>query len=765
MECIGAYCRLRWRMPLAAVCALVALSGCWRDPAVKKQSHVERGDGYFAQQRYTDAALEYKKALELTPQSAEIYYKLGISYSRLGHWLEAAQAWANAVRLSPENVDAHLRLAQALLAIGYLPEARHQASEVLTTSSHNADAHVLLGQIQMQLRDYSGAMLEFRIATQLSPKSAVAYGNLALAQLLDNKRSDAEATFLTAVRLGSDDAANYINLANYYRLDGRQGEAEATLQEGVKKASDGMSLKMALADLLFAEGRAGEAAAVLHEIEMDKSHPKRELEVADFYAQRGRYEDALKRYLDLVPERTEDPIVLRKLIDCYLNLGRWSEAERWIEAGSKRQPQSPDWLLYRSQAELGEKRFSAAIVDLQNAIQRNPSRVDFYDQLGKTYFANGDFVAAKSALGDALRLQPNDVPALLAMANISLQENNANLALQYAQQILAAHLWDVEAHLVAGNALLLKGSLKHALEEFQLALKAGTRDAEAQERIGRVLAAQGTKAEAEKAYEAALRSSPASQPALAGLSELLLYQGRGQEARARIEGQIQADPRSLSLLLLKGRFCQKQADYACAETSFQRALELAPEFAEAHLALADFYAASHRPQQAVQEYILAERAHPTSERLLIYMHLAALYESQGEFEKAQAVYHQALAHDPNFAPAQNNLAWSYLQHGGPLDQAFELAQSANTEQPNNPAISDTLAWAFYKKKMYSAAAALSEFSVVQNPQNAHFQFHLGLACLASGKKHAGRNALQVALRLGLSGEDSETARSALQETP
>jgi tetratricopeptide (TPR) repeat protein len=765
MACVCTHSRLRWRWALAAVCALLALSGCWRDPAVKKQNHVEKGDGYFAQQRYTDAALEYKKALELDPQSADTCYKLGMSYSRLGHWPEAAQSLANAVKLSPENSDARLRLAQALLAIGYLPEARHQAREVLTTSSHNADAHVLLGQIQMQLRDYSGAMLEFRIATQPSPKSAVAYGNLALAQLLDSRQSDAEANFHAAVSLGPDDAANYINLANYYRLDGRQGDAEATLQEGMKKISDAMSLKIALADLWFAEGRSGEAAVILHEIEMDKNHPKGELEVADFYAQRGLYEDALKRYLDLVPERTEDPIVLRKLIDCYLKLGRWSEAERWIEAGRRRQPQSPDWLLYRSQAELGQKRFSGAITDLQNAIQRNPSRVDFYDQLGKTYFATGDFVAAKSALGDALRLQPNDVPALLAMANISLQENNASLALQYAQQILAAHLWDAEAHLVAGDAWLLKGSLQHAREEFQLALKTGTRNGEAQERIGRVLAAQGKNAEAEKAYNAALRSSPANQPALAGMSELLLRQGRGQEARARIDKQIQAAPRSPGLLLLKGRFCQQQADSACAKTSFQRALELAPESAEAHLALADFYAASHRPQQAEQEYLLAERAHPASELLLIYMHLAALYESQGEFEKAQQVYREALGRDPNFAPAQNNLAWSYLQHGGQLDEALELAQSASTEQPNNPAISDTLAWAFYKKKMYSAAVALSEFSVAQNPQNANFQFHLGLACLASGKKHAGRNALQAAVRLGLSGEDGETARSELQKTP
>ena len=93
----------------------------------------------------------------------------------------------------------------------------------------------------------------------------------------------------------------------------------------------------------------------------------------------------------------------------------------------------------------------------------------------------------------------------------------------------------------------------------------------------------------------------------------------------------------------------------------------------------------------------------------------------------------AMAIDPNLGIAAGNLAWVYLQQGGDLDVALGLAQKGKQLMPQMPAISDTLGWVMYKKRMYSNALSLFEECVSQAPQSAQFHYHLGMTLLASGQ--------------------------------
>jgi tetratricopeptide (TPR) repeat protein len=745
---------------LALLCVLILTFGCSENPAVKKQKFLEKGNHYFEQRKFSEASIEYRNALQIDSKFADAYYGLGMAYSELGRWLDAAEALAHTLEFSPNNLNAHLHYGEILLLAGQMPEARSQANEVLARDSKSAAAHLLLGRIQMQLKDYSGASQEFQVAAELVPERAAPYSNLALAQLLLGKREEAQASFLKAVSVEPQQVSNYINLANYYRSANRTSEAEQILRQGMETSDQAVELKLALADLFFAEGRTSEVDELLHAVESDKRSLEGKLYVADFYAQRSLCEAALPRYLEIVPKRVKDGSSIKKLINCYLNLERWADARYWIEEASKRRADDSDLFLYRSQLEMGQKHNRTAISEIQNAIRQNPSKADYHDQLGRIYLTKGDYVAAKSAFSDALRIQPDDVGALVAMADISLQEEDWRVALQYAHEISAYHIWDAEAHLIAGNAYVVSHKLDEAAEEFRLALSLGTRDADANERLGWVLSAQGKYPEAQAAYEASLKLRPDSTTALGGLTATLLHQGRAQQAKARLELQVQRTPQSVALQLLKGRFCQSQNDYSCAEVSFRRALELEPESADGNTALGGLYTATGRISEGMREYQLALGKEPES--VLTYMYLAGSYENQGEYGEAQKVYQDALRVDPSFAPAQNNLAWLYLEHGGSLEQALELAERAKTQQPNNPNIADTLAWAYFKKGMYSSAIALLEHSVTQDPRNARFQLHLGMAYFARGNELSGRRALQNALRLGLNHEETEQAQQKLQ---
>lgn len=110
-----------------------------------------------------------------------------------------------------------------------------------------------------------------------------------------------------------------------------------------------------------------------------------------------------------------------------------------------------------------------------------------------------------------------------------------------------------------------------------------------------------------------------------------------------------------------------------------------------------------------------------------YILLGIICERQGDIEKAKDIYEKALEIDPGFAPIGNNLAWLYLEHGGDVDEALSLAQTAREKLREYPGVVDTLGWAYYKKGLYRKAIPLFQEIVEKVPKHPVFHYHLGMA--------------------------------------
>ena len=146
-------------------------------------------------------------------------------------------------------------------------------------------------------------------------------------------------------------------------------------------------------------------------------------------------------------------------------------------------------------------------------------------------------------------------------------------------------------------------------------------------------------------------------------------------------------------------------------------------------------------------------------RMLVGM----IYDRQGDIAKAQQAYEHVLALRPRFAPAANNLAWIYSEHGGDQEKALELARRAQEAAPADPRVSDTLGWILYKRGVYEQAIGLLRESATQVPDDPVIQYHYGLASLKLGDKDAARQALSAVVNSpGNFGEKAE-ARKALRE--
>ncbi len=124
-------------------------------------------------------------------------------------------------------------------------------------------------------------------------------------------------------------------------------------------------------------------------------------------------------------------------------------------------------------------------------------------------------------------------------------------------------------------------------------------------------------------------------------------------------------------------------------------------------------------------------------------------------------YDGLLSDTPSAAIAANNLAYLYLDRNEQLDRALQLAQTAKQHLPDNPDVSDTLGWAYYKKGMAALAIPPLEFSVQKDGKNALYLVHLGFAYAKAGRVAESRNMLEQALKLKADVEGAEEARAML----
>jgi tetratricopeptide (TPR) repeat protein len=608
---------------------------------------------------------------------------------------------------------------------------------------------------------YLEAENELRQAIDLAPSDPGTYEDLGLTQLLDSEYGAAEKSFQSAIDVKPDDPKTFINLANFYKGQNAPERAEQVLRQGMEKNPRAVELPIALAALYWDRERLPDAKRVLQKLEADEGDfADGPGAVGDFYLEKGDAAAALERFQGLIKRNAHDPSATKKIAECYLQLGRWKEANDWIEQSS-RDNKDADFRLLQARSHLGALRLREAAAELQDLLKDSPDISVVYYYLAQVYIRQEEAGQAQQAFMEALRYQPGYLPALIGLGNISLQQNDAEGALRYASQVIATSFWVADAHAIAGSAYLLRGDLDQSQRAFELALGLNPRSPQAQERLGAALSRRGNYPDAEKAYEASLALAPDYAPALSGLAEILVKQGRAKQASARIARHVAAQPGSYQLQVAKAEFCIAQKDWPCAERSYQEALTLNPYYVNGYLALAHVYAATDRPSKVIQEYETARSKFP--DYLPTYVLLAQVYEYVGDVSRAQQTYERALTVDPNFYLALTNLARLYADHGGPLDEALRLAQKAKAAQPEDPNVNDALGWIYYKDGLYRSAVPVLEAAVAKSPQVGKFQFHLGMVYLASGQSAQARNALQTALNLGLSGDDTRSAQAALQK--
>ncbi len=767
----------RFALPSLLLCCLLALlTGCNRDPNVRKQKYFDSGQRFFAQAKYREAIIQYSNAIQIDSRFAPAHYQLSQAYLRLGDSNRAYPELFRTVELAPDNYGAHTDLANLLVTVrspdgSPIPESMNQAKTHLDLlrekvpnlpETHEAWANYYAAQSNL-----GPAMREMQQAIALDPKRSESYLLLALLQLRANLPDQAEANFSTAANVDPKSMNAQLALGGFYQARNRLPEAEQQFRNAIAIDRSNSAPRSALVRLLMQEGKTAETEAFLQQTKKDlPDNPDAYRMLGDFYFRNGQLDKAVDEYTTLYNDHPKDLQVKKNYIQLLILKNRLDNAAKLNDEVLKADPHDVDALVCRGQIMLRRDQAGAAVEALQNALHDDPANGFAHFQLGVAYDQQHDDARAESEWREAVRLRPDLIDAQRALAAIEIRHGEIDALLQTAQQIIAALPDAPDGYLLKGVADLARQRLADAQHDAEQAEAKAPQSPAPYIQMGNIQLIQKRHAEAEKLYQEALARDPSSSDALSGLLNTYFALKQYDQAVAVAEVQITKSPDNSNFYDLLGTaLFNGKKDLPGAEKALRKAVDLDKNNTDALEKLGKVQIQEGNADQAIALYQQSIKDNPREVRF--YVLSGELYESKQDWDHAKGMYQQALSIQPDHPLASNNLAYVILEQGGNVDVALAMAQTARRRMPDWPNAADTLGWAYFQKGIYQSA--ISQFQEALRltekrgaPDDATIHYHLGLAYEKSNQNALARQQLEKALKLSPNNQDAKKALAELR---
>ena len=752
-----------WIAALAGVAAvlLVTVVACSRDSNVRKQKYLESGKRYFARGNYRAAAIQFTNATRLDANFGEGHDLLAQSYLKMEDWSDAYQELNRTLELQPDNYRAQVDLIKLLIAAGQFSRAQDKASALLKKNPADAEAHALVANVLSAQGNIAPAIREMQTAVSLAPLESDFRIALGVLEIKANQLEKAEATLKQAVQTDPQSVSPLIALGGYYLQFKRFAEAQQQFLRAKNLEPTNPEIWSDLARVELAQGNMAQAENIMQQAKLALAADSRGYRLlGDFYVATNQRHKALQEYASLYRDYPDDLVVQKNYIQVLIITGELEEATKLDENLLKKQHDDPDGLLYKGQILNGQGRFSDAVHALEAILSDSPENAVAHYHLGVALAGLGNPDRAEVEWRQAVSIRPDLLDAETALAMAAMRKGDMPALASIGEQV-------VHYQPSLANGYLLRATAETKLNRFAAA---ETDLVEARQlapetpgpyvETGNLRVAQGRLRDAGTCYEQALTADPTSLEALRGLVDLNLREKQPDEALARLDAHT-ADANSSGYHYLRAAALLSKQDFAASELELRQAIALDKSNLEAIEALARLEMARGAADQAIAVYQKAVEDNPGNDHL--YVTLGSLLEAKGNLEAAEQSYTKALQLRPDSAEAANNLAYLLLKKGDDLDRALTLAQQARRAMPNSPNAADTLGWAYFKRGLYSQAAALFAEAAAKVPGNPTYQYHLGMAY--QGEKHISeaRLHLERVLKIDPNYENASDVRRALAE--
>ena len=748
---------------IIAIIFLVA--GCKTDQE-KKISLMANGEQYFSATEYKKAEIEFRNALQLSPDDPQVWSLLGNTLMKLGKPREAFQAYAKVEAYDPDNKDALVKLA-GFFVLGKQPDkAKEKIERVLELDPDNIEALFLKAQILTQEKNFDMASTLLERIIDLKPDHIAAIQALARIKIFKQEFPQAEKLLNRAVEVAPADIQPRLTLASFLVFRKRLKDAEVQLLTGIEKNPENSDVRIILGNFYFRiKNNASAEAAYLKAVELAPKTIKPYIAAAGFYEITNNRDKALEIYQKALAVQPENIVVESALARFHYINKDINAAEALVKEMLEKRPKFRQARMLKSELLISKNRFDDALRILQDLEKDDikDSRVRYFQ--GLCHIGLGQNEMAKAAVTKAVELSPGYLKARLLLADIYLHERSFDLAQNEATEVLKMDPSNYRATMISASSHMNVGKTQEAENGFKTLIKLNPENPSGYYQMGLLESTLRRYEEANKF----LKQAMSKDNTLLDVFTLLIrnYANLNQldMAHELCKKQIEIaknEPSVIAIInYLEGNLYLAYNEINKAKDSFNKAIEANPDYLLPYSAIAQIALALNNKENAITQYQIMLEKNPNLP--VTHMKLGILYEMGKEFNKAADHYRKALEINPEYAPAANNLAYHLAKRTDKFDEALALARTAKDKTPNDPGVMDTLGYVYYKKGLYGNAASEFLDSLEKIPDSPVVHYHLGLTYHKKGENKLAIKQFEQALKLNIVFEDADKAKMLLQE--
>jgi len=370
-----------------------------------------------------------QKILQVRPDDAAIYYKLGDGYVEKGretgditYYDLASQSLQHALKLEPDLGPARRHLAYVLYSLHDFAGAARESRSAIELDPRDSNAYGVLGDTQLETGQYDAAAKTY---TQMAAikDDLYSYSRRSGLETIRGDNSSAIADLTRAIAIGLRDGAPAeaiawaaTRLAEDYFLLGKLDEAAAQDQAALATDPGYYRALSSLGQVRAAQGRLDEAVGLYRGAISVIPLPEYAAALGDVYAKMGRRQDAQRQreLVEFIARLNTINRVLynRVLVDYYADHDL--EHQQAIDLAAREFAVRQDiyghdalaWALYRG------GKAAEALPHIVAALRFQTTDARLYFHAGMIYLALGRNDLARARLARALAINPHFQPIL-----------------------------------------------------------------------------------------------------------------------------------------------------------------------------------------------------------------------------------------------------------------------------------------------------------------------------------------------------------------
>ena len=802
----------------------------------------------LAQQAFDKLIARYGKTELKTPAAvADLRVALGAAHAASGDLAAASAAVQAALQAVPNHVDAQLLSVRVLAAGRDLAGANAALQRVLEQSPKSSSALQLKGDLLMAEPQGAGkARVAYEQAIALDHSNLAAYGGL-MPILIHGRELKAAGDLLARLEKVAPNHTRTRFFKGWLALETNDlplaSEQTQALLKVMPDNADVLylagSVEMRRNALTLAEDHLAKALSIAPSMAAVR------LQLTQVQLRRGDSTKALATLQPLLSLATPPTQALVFAAEAQLLAGDSDKAEQLFARAAKQDPSNVTSRIALALAQIGKGQVDAGVAALRETAasekgiaadmalvgvlwrhnrtdeavtaldaveKKQPDQVNVANLRGRVELSRGKRDAARGAFEAALKIAPTNLPAVLSLVSMDIQDKHTDQARRRLEKLLEIEPNNARAQLalIRMNAAAGAG-YDDLVKQVQKAIKSAPSEREARAMLIRLHLSKPD-------VKLALLSAQEANAAITDDAELLQLLGQAQQASGELNQAISTYSKLIAkrpelpqpYMLLADAYARSANDPQVLQT-YRRAIAAVPDHMQSYQALVALEMAAGRQKQALEVARMAQArqagdftgymlegdialAHKNlpgaaavfklglertgAQGLAIRLHRTLV--AMGKRDEAATLEKQRLQRVPNDAAFityladlataqgqlevaeqhyrrllemdQNNGAalnnLAWMLYRQKRDGALELAERANKAVPNRPEFMDTLAEIHAGQGRLNEAIDLQKKSVALAPDYHLHRLHLAKFLVAAGRKSEAKEELERLAKLG-----------------